>query len=146
MHDEMNDAFESLYSDDSFALELGRFVLSASRFEAILKKFLQAKASGSKLEKASMGNLLRKLKNSQYIGCTLDYHLSFILQQRNYFVHQLYDRLTGFMLDRTEVNQFRNRVKGLQDELDSFANLFEEALKNAENETQLSSAEQSLNR
>ena len=130
MHDEMNDAFESLYTDDSFALELGRFVLSASRFEAILKKFLQAKADGSKLEKASMGGLLTKLKNSQYIGCTLDYHLSFILQQRNYFVHQLYDRLTGFTLDRTEVNQFRNRVKGLQDELDSFAKLFEEALQN----------------
>ena len=130
MHDEMNNAFESLYSDDSFALELGRFVLSASRFEAILKKLLQAKADGSKLEKASMGGLLTKLKNSQYIGCTLDYHLSFILQQRNYFVHQLYDRLTGFMLDRTEVDQFRNRVKGLQDELDSFAIQFEEALQN----------------
>ena len=33
------------------------------------------------------------------------------------------------MLDRTEVDQFRNRVKDLQDELDGFAKLFEEALK-----------------
>ena len=130
MYDEMYDAFESLYSDDSFALELGRFVLSASRFEAILKKFLQAKADGTKLEKATMGGLLTKLKNSQYIGCTLDYHLSFILHQRYYFVHQLYDRLASFMLDSTEVDRFRNRVKSLQDELDSFAKLFEEALQN----------------
>ena len=76
-----------------------------------------------------MGGLLAKLKSSQHIGDTLDYHLSFILQQRNYFVHRLYDRLTGFMLDRTEVDQFRNRVKDLQDELDGFAKLFEEALK-----------------
>ena len=34
------------------------------------------------------------------------------------------------MLDRREVDQFRNRVKSLQDELDSFAKLFEEALQN----------------
>lgn len=129
MHDEMNDAFESLYSDDSFALALGRLVLSASRFEAVLREYLQVKGENSRLEKAPMGELLAKLKNSQYIGCTLDYHLSFILQQRNYFVHQLYNRLTGFMLDRMEVNQFRNRVKGIQDELDIFAKLFEEALK-----------------
>ena len=125
----MNDAFETLYSDDSFALAIGRLVLSASRFEAILREYLQVKTEGPKLEKAPMGGLLAKLKSSQHIGDTLDYHLSFILQQRNYFVHRLYDRLTGFMLDRTEVDQFRNRVKDLQDELDGFAKLFEEALK-----------------
>lgn len=129
MHDKLNEAFESLHSDNSFALALGRLVLSAGRFETILREYLKVKTDSSKLEKAPMGALLTKLRNSQHIGDTLDYHLSVILQERNYFVHRLYDRLTGFMLDRTEVNQFRNRVKGIQDELDGFAKLFEEALK-----------------
>ena len=77
-----------------------------------------------------MGGLLKKLRDSHYLGNTVDYHLSFILQQRNYFVHRLYDKLTGYMLEETEIAQFRNRVKSIQDELDFFTNLFEEALKN----------------
>ncbi len=77
-----------------------------------------------------MGGLLKKLRDSHYLGNTVDYHLSFILNQRNYFVRQLYDKLTGYMLEETEIEQFRNRVKGIQDELDFFTNLFEEAVEN----------------
>ena len=77
-----------------------------------------------------MGRLLEKLRNSHYLGNTLDYHLSFILHERNYFVHRLYDKLANYMLEETEIEQFRNRVKSIQDELDVFTNLFEETLQN----------------
>ena len=77
-----------------------------------------------------MGGLLKKLKNSHYLGNTVDYHLSYILPQRNYFVHQLYDKLADYMLEETEIEQFRSRVKDIQEELDFFTNLFEETLQN----------------
>ena len=130
MYAKMSDAFEFLYSDDSFTSNLGRLVLSASRFEAILKRYIQTKSNDPKMDKVPMGGLLKKLKSSHYLGNTVDYHLSFILHQRNYFVHQLYDKLADYMLEETEIEQFRNRVKGIQDELDFFTNLFEEALQN----------------
>ena len=34
------------------------------------------------------------------------------------------------MLEETEVEQFRNRVKSIQEELDVFTSLFEETLQN----------------
>ena len=126
----MNNAFESLYSDESFTSNLGRLVLSAGRFETILKRYIQTKGNDPKMDKASMGRLLEKLRNSHYLGNTLDYHLSFILHERNYFVHRLYDKLANYMLEETEIEQFRNRVKSIQDELDVFTNLFEETLQN----------------
>ena len=130
MYVKMDNAFEFLYSDDSFTSNLGRLVLSASRFEVILKRYIQTKSNALKMDKVPMGGLLKKLRDSHYLGNTVDYHLSFILNQRNYFVRQLYDKLTGYMLEETEIEQFRNRVKGIQDELDFFTNLFEEAVEN----------------
>ena len=130
MYAKMNNAFEALYSDESFTSNLGKLVLSAGRFETILKKYIQTKSNDSKMDKVPMGRLLEKLKNSHYLGNTVDYHLSFILHQRNYFVHRLYDKLAGYRLEETEIEQFRNRVKGIQDELDFFTSLFEETLQN----------------
>ena len=130
MYVKMDNAFEFLYSDDSFTSNLGRLVLSASRFETILKRYIQTECNDLTMDKVPMGGLLKKLRDSHYLGNTVDYHLSFILNQRNYFVHQLYDKLTGYMLEETEIEQFRNRVKGIQDELDFFTNLFEEAVEN----------------
>ena len=77
-----------------------------------------------------MGILLEKLRTSHYPGNTADYHLSVILHQRNYFVHQLYGKLADYMLEEMEIEQFRNRVKSMQEELDFFTRLFEEALQN----------------
>ena len=77
-----------------------------------------------------MGKLLEKLRTSHYLGNTVDYHLSSILHERNYFVHRLYDKLADYMLEEKEIEQFRNRVKGIQEELDFFTNLFEETLQN----------------
>ena len=130
MHAKMNNAFESLYSDESFTSNLGRLVLSAGRFETILKRYIQTKGNDPKMDKASMGRLLEELRNSHYLGNTLDYHLSFILHERNYFVHRLYDKLADYMLEETEIEQFRNRVKSIQDEIDVFTSLFEETLQN----------------
>ena len=130
MYAKMSDAFESLYSDDSFTSGLGKLVLSASRFETILKKYIQTKSYDPKMNKVPMGGLLKKLRSSHYLGNTVDYHLSFILHQRNYFVHQLYDKLADYMLEETEIEQFRNRVKDIQEELDFFTSLFEETLQN----------------
>ena len=126
----MNNAFESLYSDETFTSNLGRLVLSAGRFETILKRYIQTKGNDPKMDKVPMGKLLNKLRNSHYLGNTVDYHLSFILHQRNYFVHRLYDKLADYMLEEKEIEQFRNRVKGIQEELDFFTNLFEETLQN----------------
>ena len=126
----MNNAFESLYSDETFTSNLGRLVLSAGRFETILKRYIQTKGNDLKMDKVPMGELLKKLRSSHYLGNTVDYHLSFIVLQRNYFVHQLYDKLADYMLEETEIEQFRNIVKGIQEELDLFTNLFEETLQN----------------
>lgn len=130
MYAKMNNAFESLYSDETFTSNLGRLVLSAGRFETILKRYIQTKNNGPKMDKVPMGGLLKKLKNSHYLGNTVDYHLSFILHERNYFVHRLYDKLADYMLEETEIEQFRNRVKSMQEELDFFTKLFEESLQN----------------
>ena len=130
MYAKMNNAFEFLYSDDSFTSSLGRLVLSASRFETILKRYIQTQDNDPKMDKMPMGRLLKKLRSSHYLGSTVDYHLSLILHERNYFVHRLYDKLAGYMLEETEVEQFRNRVKSIQEELDVFTSLFEETLQN----------------
>ena len=130
MYAKMNNAFESLYSDETFTSNLGRLVLSAGRFETILKRYIQTKSNDPKMDKVPMGELLKKLRSSHNLGDTADYHLSVILHQRNYFVHRLYDKLAGYMLEEMEIERFRNRVKSIQDELDFFTKLFEEALQN----------------
>ena len=58
----------------------------------------------------------------------ITYHI--YCTKENYFVHQLYDKLADYMLEETEIEQFRSRVKDIQEELDFFTNLFEETLQN----------------
>ena len=106
MYAKMNNAFEFLYSDDSFTSSLGRLVLSASRFETILKRYIQTQDNDPKMDKMPMGRLLKKLRSSHYLGSTVDYHLSLILHERNYFVHQLYDKLAGYSWKKRKSSSF----------------------------------------
>lgn len=120
----MGTAYQALISDDIFTANLGKMILSAGKFEVVLKDYIKLKGHEPVGKKTPMGALMKKLQQSQYLGCTVEYHFGFLLDQRNYFVHKIYELLNVHDFQESNIIEFRNRVAGIQNEIDFFTALF----------------------
>ncbi len=112
--------FERLESDSEFTSNLGVLVCATSRFEDALDQYVPIADRSKKLP---LSVLIKRLKEAKYIGDTLDFHIGFAVNQRNYFVHNLYRRLKKYSAGDLNAEQFKNRVQHLAEEFRFFTNL-----------------------
>lgn len=120
----MQSAYEKLIADKEFSSGLGQAVLAAGRFEFLVKKYIIDKRYlDDPSKKMMLGPLIMKLAENKILGCTLEYHLHFLREQRNYFVHQIYELLNEIDIDDFEIQRFRNRVLGVRDEFEQFSRM-----------------------
>jgi hypothetical protein len=117
--------FNALAQDDDFLRELGRLLLAASQFETRLRQYATARSETEPSEKATLGPLVKRIRESTYLSRTLDEHMMFSISQRNYFVHNLYDRIQGYTTDDLSVDQFRARLNGLVADIKLFSEIIE---------------------
>lgn len=115
--------FDAFAEDNEFLCELGRLLLTACKFEAALRQYAIRHSKTAVQERATLGRLLQTIRNSTYLAPTLDEDMTFAIQQRNYFVHNLSQRLSGYTTDDFSLQQFKNRLRGLSSDLAFFTRL-----------------------
>lgn len=114
---------DALAEDEGFLRELGRLLFAASNFEAVLRRYAIKYCENAPHEKATLGPLLKHIRSSTYLAPTLDEHIACAVGQRNYFVHNLNHRLSGYTTDDFDLEPFKNRLKGLSSDLTFFSRL-----------------------
>jgi hypothetical protein len=116
--------FDAFAEDDDFLRELGRLLITASQFEANLRQYAIEHSEKAPYKKATLGPLLKHIRSSTHFAPTLDEHITFAIEQRNYFVHNLSHRLSCYTTDDFTLKQFMNRLRGLSSDLTFFSRLF----------------------
>ena len=116
--------YQTLFTNDAFAMSVGRLVLSSARLESSIKSFMDSHGTTSAHEKAPLGVIIKTLITHHTIDRTAIEHLQFILNQRNYFVHKLHANLSEYPEDHADAMQFTSRAKSLSEEMEFFSDLF----------------------
>ncbi len=116
--------YQTLFSDDSFAMAVGRMTMSSARLESCMKLFMESHGSSIANKKAPLGAVIKTLIANHTIDRTAIGHLQFILQQRNYFVHKLHPYLSEYPSNHSELIQLTNRANALIEEMEFFSNIF----------------------
>lgn len=122
--------FDHLYQEKEFCEEIGRVILSASRLETNLRRYLKAKGVKNVRSKSTLGVLVEKLKENKMLSSNGCMHFDDLVLKRNYLAHNLYDLFTAeieeTILPRTEltksdVHMFVERAHVLADDFLYFA-------------------------
>jgi hypothetical protein len=82
--------FELLYNDLEFCDGVGKVMLSASKLETNLRKYLRVKNIKCS-PKSTLGNLVTKLIENNLLTQNGHVHFSDLALKRNYLAHSLYD-------------------------------------------------------
>lgn len=123
--------FEQLYSDADFCKNLGKVMLSASRLESELIRYLSAHGVEEKTDRANLGKLIRIAKDNNLLEKMVPV-LREIKDQRNYLSHNLHALFTGLIdetvLPRSElldsdIDVFTDRAVQLDENLSGLANI-----------------------
>lgn len=85
--------FELLYNDIEFCDGVGKVMLSASKLETNLRKYLKDKHITSR-SKSTLGNLVTKLIENNLLSRNGEMHFKDLALKRNYLAHSLYDLFT----------------------------------------------------
>ncbi|EHR0760792.1 hypothetical protein KUH14_004607 [Vibrio parahaemolyticus] len=86
--------YNHLIDSDAFCLHLGRSTLMVSKLESCLKEIVVA-AEIKIRNKPTLGELVGACKDHKLVGDDVLYLLAFILERRNYVVHNLYPLFDG---------------------------------------------------
>jgi hypothetical protein len=127
--------FELLYNDVEFCDGVGKVMLSASKLETNLRKYLKAKNIKCG-PKSTLGNLVSKLIENSLLTKNGQMHFSDLALKRNYLAHSLYDLFTEeieeTILERDELTALDNdifiyRARVLAKDFLHFANIVAKA-------------------
>lgn len=123
--------FNQLYADEEFCLYLGKVMLSASKLESELIKYLSSKEVKENTHRANLGALIRIAENN----CLLEKMIPVLREikdQRNYLSHNLHALFIGLIdetvLHRTDlldfdIDVYTNRVLQLDENLSGLADV-----------------------
>ncbi len=127
--------FEVLYKNQEFCQELGKLVLIAGKFETVLKQYLSENGISLNEKKATMGSLVNRLKEHNFLDSNIESHLRDLTFKRNYLMHSLYDlfsyRIEETILEREnlvemDVEMFIYRVRTLTKDFEFFSDIVHE--------------------
>ena len=124
--------FELLYNDVQFCDGLGKVMLAAGKLERTLRSYLSSKGIEPKSKRATLGILVRLLKESGLLSRNGEMHFDDLLLKRNYLAHSLYDLFSGNIeqsilprenLEESDVDIFADRAHGFAGDLQHFISL-----------------------
>lgn len=115
--------FSNLFENDGFTSALGRAIMSSAKLEGGIKKYIEDKGIAKTKPKDTLGQLINSLINNHSIDKTSEHHFRFLLQQRNYFTHNLFSNLSEYPKDEREVYMFISRVNGISEEMEFFSGI-----------------------
>tara|TARA_Y100001934_G_scaffold47457_1_gene57399 strand:- start:445 stop:897 length:453 start_codon:yes stop_codon:yes gene_type:complete len=124
--------FELLYNDVRFCDGLGKVMLAAGKLERTLQSYLSSKGIEPKNKRATLGVLVRLLKESGLLTSNGKMHFDDLLLKRNYLAHSLYDLFSGNIeqsilprenLEESDVEIFADRAHGFAGDLQHFIRL-----------------------
>lgn len=118
--------YQALYTNNEFAMAIGRLTMSSAKLESNIKAFIEAKGQKAS-QKATLGLLVKAMSENNQIDQTATEQLYFVLNQRNYFVHRLHASLSEYPSNESELTKFINRVASLCSEMEFFSKLISEA-------------------
>ncbi|WP_353247711.1 hypothetical protein [Salinisphaera sp. T31B1] len=118
-------AYQKLSSQEELTRSLGKMVLAFGHLESVLLTYLESKDVPAS-SKTPLGGLVKKMQANRIVDETAAFHLRFLMDQRNYFVHRVSALMNGHEIDQRDVDTFRNRIDGLTDEAEFFASGFSE--------------------
>lgn len=101
--------YELLERNDEFCCALGRVMLVASKLEVLLKQYLKLQGKEVSEKQATLGNLIKLLRENGHLTLNGEIHFGQASLQRNYLIHNLY----GSFVD--EIEQSLLPVDGLVD-------------------------------
>ena len=87
------DFYQLLYDDPRFCQAIGKVMLSASKLESRLRKYLEIQGTTVEIKKATLGKLINELKAGNYLSKNMEWILLDLKIQRNYLSHSIYDLL-----------------------------------------------------
>ena len=130
--------FNKLYEDENFCQQLGKVILSASKLEAIIIRFLNNKNIDDINKKATLGQLIEKIKIKKLLDKNILVILKELSSQRNYLTHNIYLLLLN-MIDETvlernelcyeDVHLYAERAYILADNLNAISEIVKNELK-----------------
>ena len=120
--------FESLFENSDFCAALGKLVMSSAKFETSIKWYIDKSGNVECRDKLPLGGLLKLLVDNHELDKTATEHFGFLLNQRNYFIHNLHVNLSGYPEDELELKKFVNRVNGLSEGMLFFSRLLMEVV------------------
>ena len=82
--------YDLLEGNDEFCCVLGKIMLVASKLEILLKQYLRLHVSEVSEKRATLGNLIKILKDNGHLTRNGEIHFSQANMQRNYLIHNLY--------------------------------------------------------
>jgi len=85
--------FDLLYDDAEFCDGVGKVMLSASKLETNIRKYLKAKHITFR-SKSTLGSLVTKLIENNLLSKNGQMHFNDLVLIRNYLAHSLYDLFT----------------------------------------------------
>lgn len=90
--------YKLLYQKDEFCCVLGKVMLSASKLETLLRKYLRIVGEDVPEKSATLGNLIKHLRKNDLLTNNGEIHFGQINLQRNYLIHNLF----GSFIDEIE--------------------------------------------
>lgn len=127
--------FFALLNDDAeFCAQLGRAMLAAGRLETVLKRFLRSHAPALKTERATLGHMVKLLREKTLLT-KMQPHLDLLARQRNYLAHNIHALLSDWIektiLERSDlldsdVHTYQERAWQLTENLNALAAILEQ--------------------
>ena len=123
--------FHQLYSHGDFCMHLGKVMLSASRLESELIRYLSAHDVKEKTQRANLGILIRIAKDNDLLEKMISV-LKEVKDQRNYLSHNLHTLFTNLIdesvLPRSElldsdIDVFTDHTLQLEENLRGLADI-----------------------
>ncbi len=130
--------FNNLYKNEEFCHYLGKVILSASKLEAIIIKFLNKNQINDIKKKATLGQLIDKVERENLLDKKILVVLRELSSQRNYLTHNIYLLLLNMieetLLERSElsyedVHLYTEKACILSDNLNNISEIIKNELK-----------------
>jgi hypothetical protein len=124
--------FGLLYADPAFCASVGRVMLAAAMLETNLRSHLRARGIAKVRATATLGHLVKILKDHHLLSRNGEMHFDDLAAKRNYLAHSLYDLFTNVIeetiLPRTElveedVSLFTDKVQQTAEDFFAFSKL-----------------------
>lgn len=137
--------YNLLSKDDNFCRALGRVMLVASQLEILLKQYLRLHGKEIKEKRATLGNLVKRLKEDGHLTWNGEVHLGQASMQRNYLIHNLYGSFVNEIenellpvekLVAEDVEVYTEKAAQTVENFESYVKLVESAIRQHKNHSQ----------